>query len=72
MTRDEHLDWCKRRALAYVDAGDLRQAFASIISDLSKHPETKDHRMAEIGMSMLLAGHLESREQMRNFITGFR
>ena len=30
LTRDEHLAWCKRRALEYVDAGDLTHAVASM------------------------------------------
>jgi hypothetical protein len=34
LTRDEHLAWCKRRALGYVDAGDLTHAVASMASDL--------------------------------------
>ena len=40
MTRDEHLLWCKRRALEYVDAGDLTHAVASMASDLKTHPDT--------------------------------
>jgi len=39
MTRKEHLDWCKERALKYVDDGNLQQAYTSMTSDLSKHPE---------------------------------
>jgi hypothetical protein len=31
LTRDEHLAWCKRRALEYVGAGDLTHAVASMI-----------------------------------------
>jgi hypothetical protein len=26
LTRDEHLAWCKKRALEYVDAGDLNRS----------------------------------------------
>jgi hypothetical protein len=43
MTRQEHLDWCKLRALQYYDTGDVNQAFASMSSDFSKHPETEEH-----------------------------
>jgi hypothetical protein len=39
-TREEHLAWCKERALEYVAAGDLANAVASMSSDLNKHPET--------------------------------
>jgi len=34
MTRDEHLKWCKERALEYVDAGDLQQALTSMLWEL--------------------------------------
>jgi hypothetical protein len=38
MDRDEHLAWCKKRALEYWRAGDLANAVASMGSDLDKHP----------------------------------
>lgn len=41
MTREEHLQWCKQRALEYLDQGDVTNAIASMTSDLSKHDETK-------------------------------
>ena len=37
-TRAEHLAWCKERALAYVDQGDLQNAFASLILGGAEHP----------------------------------
>jgi hypothetical protein len=40
--RAEHLAWCKRRALEYVERGDLTHAVASMMSDLNKHQETAD------------------------------
>lgn len=39
MTRADHLEWAKKRALAYLQRGDLRNAVASMMSDLSKHEE---------------------------------
>lgn len=39
--RAEHLAWAKQRALEYLDAGDLGNAIASMVSDLGKHPETR-------------------------------
>lgn len=71
MTRQEHLDWCKQRALEYVEAGDVNQAFASMGSDLGKHDETKNHAAIELGMMLLMGGHLNSQEKMRKFIQGF-
>ena len=43
LPRDEHLVWCKRckrRALEYFDAGDLRRAVAGMVSDLKTRPDT--------------------------------
>ena len=71
MNRDEHLAWCKQRALEYVDAGDCQQAFTSIASDLGKHPETEGHLGIQLGMAQLMAGGLSQPGEMRNFINGF-
>ena len=57
-TRAEHLAWCKQRALAYVEQGDLNNAFASMISDLRKHPETEKHGATELGMMPVSYTHL--------------
>jgi len=70
MTRADHLAWCKERALAYVDQGDVQNAFASLISDLRKHPETEDHAAAELGMMLMMTGHLGTVTDMRDFING--
>mgnify|MGYP001617571325 FL=1 len=70
-TRAEHLVWCKQRALQYVDIGDVEQAFASMGSDLSKHPETANHSAIALGMMMLMGGHLNTPDKMRTFIEGF-
>jgi hypothetical protein len=70
-TRAEHLAWCKARALQYVDHGDTQGAFASMISDLNKHPETTGHAGAELGALLLFSGHLSTGPQMREFIEGF-
>lgn len=72
-TRAEHLAWCKRRALEYVEAGDLHQAFSSMASDLGKHSETEGARKlcGELGMPMLLGGMLNTKDEMRRFIEGF-
>ena len=71
MTRSEHLQWCKDRALEYVDNNDMQQAFASMGSDLNKHPETTGHAGIQLGMGMLMAERLDSAEEMRKFINGF-
>lgn len=71
MTRAEHLLWAKARALGSVDADDTTGAFASMASDLKKHPETENHSRLMLGMSLLMAGMLSTKEQMRKFIEGF-
>ncbi len=70
-TRAEHLTWCKQRALAYCDLGDVNQAFASMGSDLRKHPETANHPALTLGLSLLISGKLNSPDEMRKFIKGF-
>ena len=40
--RQHHLDWCKRRALAYLDTGDVQQCLASFASDIRKDESAID------------------------------
>jgi hypothetical protein len=69
-TRDEHLAWCKTRALEYLDRGELADAVASMGSDLSKHFETK-HLDPLIMVGMLaVIDHDEA--GVRRWIEGFR
>jgi hypothetical protein len=50
-----HLQWCKTRALQYVEAGDPEQAIASMSSDLRKHPEAPNSEViSHLTMSALL------------------
>ena len=69
-SRAEHLAWCKKRALEYCDAGDVSQAYSSMASDLGKHSETVGHIGMELGMGLLIGGHLSTPEAMRKFIEG--
>ena len=71
MTRAEHLAWCKQRALEYVDAGDLQSALASMGSDLNKHPDTANHSGTQLGLMLMVGGHLSTKDEMRRFIEGF-
>ena len=71
MTRQEHLDWCKAHALEYVKMGDLSQAFASMASDLDKHPDTQGHLGIKLGMIEMMSGRLSTPDAMRKFINGF-
>lgn len=71
MTREEHMMWAKGRALGYCDSGDLDNAWASMVSDLGKHEETKGHSAIELGMMMHMSGQLSTKPAMRKFIEGF-
>lgn len=71
MTRQEHLGWCKKRAIEYLDDGDVNNAWTSMASDLGKHPETAGHSAIGLGMQMLMGGYLSSDAKMRKFILGF-
>lgn len=70
-TRAEHVEWCKQRALALLDAGDIEQALTSMMSDLGKHDETKGlaEAMAPMYMWVLMT---RSESEARKFIRGFR
>jgi hypothetical protein len=69
--RAQHLEWCKKRALAYVDQGYLQQALSSMISDLRKHPKTADHPGIQLATGRMALGDLTTKDQVREFIEGF-
>lgn len=71
MDRAVHLQWAKDRAFEYVQKGDLKNAMASMISDLRKHDELSHHPAIDLGMMMLMGGQLSTQGQMREFIEGF-
>lgn len=71
MNRQEHLDWCKQRALEYCDSDDVNNAWASMVSDLSKHDETRNHTAIDLGNMQLVNGMLSTPADMRRFIEGF-
>lgn len=68
--KNEHLKWCKSRALEYVDNGDNQQAMSSMISDLRKHEDFEATARAcfPLGLIALQSG---SSHEMRKFIEGF-
>ena len=70
MTREEHLAWCKERALEYWKRGDLQNAVASMGSDLNKHPGTKD--VSSLVMAGMLYVMEHDREGVKRWIEGFR
>jgi hypothetical protein len=70
MSRAEHLQWAKGRALDYLDAGNLRDAWASFVSDLGKHPDTAGHMAIELGMLEMMIGGLNTADKLRHHIEG--
>ena len=70
-TREEHLAWCKKRALLYCDTGDIVRAFESLVSDLNLSDETKNHAGIQLGMPLMMLGELGTVAEMRRFIEGF-
>ncbi len=73
MTREEHLKWCKERAIKEMDyTHDPKQGIISMMSDLRKHPETDNPALSALCVMMLAAGKLESRQEVIDFIDGFR
>ena len=73
ITRQEHLDWCKKRALEYLNQGDLQQAVASMISDLTKHEETAKIREQMPFLFMLVMMDVVNNNYygVKNWIEGF-
>lgn len=70
-TRAEHLQWCKDRALEYVELGELETAIASMISDLKKHPATTiDHRI-ERALLIPILFHQTDKTAITKWIQGF-
>ena len=69
MTRAEHVRWCKERAREYLRSGDIEEAVTSMLSDLSKHPETEgvEKKMAMFGI--LIA--TKSQREAERFVEGF-
>jgi len=67
LTRDQHLAWCKQRALAYLPA-DPANAMASMLSDLTKHVGTREHPGREL--APMFYGSRNPAE-VRRWIEGF-
>jgi len=71
VNRAEHLEWCKKRALEYIEQGDLTNAYASMASDMGKHPDTAKHSAISLGLQLMMIGKLNTLDKMRRFIEGF-
>lgn len=72
-TRAEHLQFCKDRAMEYVNAGDLLNAVTSMMSDLGKHPETEStgKSLAMLGLMAAQQAQSGDRAGVIRYIQGF-
>ena len=71
-TREEHLQWCKDRAIEILkEGGTPGEAYASFCSDMGKHKETANHSAIELGLMLMLGGHNDTPDAMKKFINGF-
>jgi len=76
MTRDEHIAWVKERAKQEYEyyskkvshADGVRNARASILSDMGKHPETVGHKDA----TLILMLPFGSKQELYTFIDSIR
>lgn len=74
-TLDEHLAWCRERALAELDANNpdaTINALSSMISDLGKHPGGARHPALPNLMMLSATGIHEEPEQVRSLIEQVR
>jgi hypothetical protein len=73
ISKQEHMQWCKDRALAYYDRGEKDSAIASFLSDVGTHPGT-EHITNNGSMFMAklcLQDGLGSRDQFAKAMKGF-
>ena len=78
MNREEHLQWCKDRAIAEYDyyakidsSKAIRNGVTSMMSDINKHEGTKSDALQTLCMMQLLGNMIHSRQEFVNFINGF-
>jgi hypothetical protein len=73
-TREEHLSWCKTRAILEYDfyltpTEKQRNGLTSMMSDMGKHPETNNESLR--ALCLLQMTRPMSRQEFINFINGF-
>lgn len=81
MTRSEHIQWCKDRAITEYDyyakssitdrKDAVKNGITSMMSDLGKHPECKSEVLQSLCMFQLMSNPNMSRQEFVNFINGF-
>ena len=78
MTRSEHIQWCKDRAIQEYDyyaktepCSALKNGITSMMSDINKHQETKSEALQQLCLFQLMTKPTMSRQEFVNFINGF-
>jgi hypothetical protein len=72
LTRNQHLAWCKRRALEHLSANDLRQAVAGMASDLKTHPDTDNPALNGLAMMGMMYVSDGDNTAVQHWIERFR
>jgi hypothetical protein len=70
-TREEHLAWCKQRALEYIDRGQITEGLISMMRDMGKHPETASPALDQMTAGLMVIGALSTLEEARKHINGY-
>lgn len=70
-TAKDHLKWCVGRAMEYANAGDMTNAWASFISDASKHEGTEHISSHELTAMMMVSGLANTPKTFKDFIEGW-
>lgn len=71
MNRAEHLQWCKDRAIEYLEWEDYEGSISSMLSDLTKRVDTFNSTAIDESMRILLASPPLTEEKIRQWIEGF-
>jgi hypothetical protein len=70
-TAREHLSRATMRALEYYDAGDKKNAFASFLSDVTKHDDTAWIASHPATFMLLETGYAGGRDRFKYMMEGF-
>ena len=72
MTREQHLIWCKKRAIAEMDyCKDPLKGIVSMMSDIRKHSETASEALMALCTMQLMRNPKMTRQEVIDFINGF-
>lgn len=71
MDNKKHLQWCKDRAMQYIDRNQVADGITSFMSDMTKHPETEHHPALILMRMMMFTGKLKTSKEAAKFIQGF-